>query len=277
MKKYKYKIIQLLVLLLAILLSVFSTSLAWFANIKIINPNLSFSAGAPSEYNLYKVTCENDTSKQKVSKVDTVGIGGFDIYDLQFGKINNLSLLEHSNYIYYVIEVPKEDGGLVSLGISYGDTDSDGEHFKIYVPLKDANGDIQYNTDGTVKTELFREQAALEQIKAIETDNSSTFITFTYALSNTHPHECENIEAIEALFDGKEPISMDAIDENNNPIPHELMHDVDSVDGDFYYVYIRLEPNVSLYKHFIDHLWNNMPYFLTYEIRATLSVRPQTP
>ena len=49
------------------------------------------------------------------------------------------------------------------------------------------------------------------------------------------------------------------------------------VVGDFYYVYVRLEPNVSLYKHFIEHLWNNMPYFLTYEIRATLSVRSQTP
>ena len=273
----KYKMTTLIVLLFAILFSVFSASLAWFVNTKIISPNLSFSAGAPSEYNLYKVTCENDTSEQKVSKVDTVGIAGFDIYDLQFGKINNLSLLEHSNYVYYVVEVPKEDGGLISLGVSYGDTDSDGEHFKIYVPLKGASGDIQYNTDGTVKTELFSEQTPLEQIKAIETDNSSTFVSFTYALSNTSPYEYENIEAIEAIFDEKEPLSMDAVDENNNPIPYELTHDVGSVVGDFYYVYIRLEPNVSLYKHFIEHLWNNMPYFLTYEIRATLSVRSQTP
>ena len=273
----KHRILFVIVVLLAIILSVFSASLAWFTNIKIINPALSFSAGAPSEYNLYKVTCENDTSEQKVSKVDSVGTSGFDVNDLQFGKINNLSFLEHSNYIYYVAEIPKEDGGLVSLGVSYSDVDSDGEHFKIYVPLKDANGDIQYNADGTVKTVLLDDSAVLDSIKAIEVDNSSTFISFTHSLSNTSPQEYENIEAIEALFNEKEPLDMSAVDENNNPVPHELTHDIDSVDGDYYYLYIRLEPNVSLYKYFVEHLWNNMPFFLTYEIRVTLSVRSQTP
>lgn len=265
------------VLLLTIMFFAFSASLAWFINVKVINPDLSFSAGAPSEYNLYKVTCENDTSEQKVSKVDAVGTTGFDISDLQFGKISNLSLLEHSNYIYYVVEIPKEDGGLISLGVSYGDTDSDGEHFKIYVPVKNANGDIQYNTDGTVQTVLLNDSTVLDPIKAIETNNASTFISFTYALSNTSPQEYENIEAIEALFDGKEPLDMAAVDENHDPIPHELTHDVDSVDGEYYYAYIRLEPNVALYKYFVEHLWNNMPFFLTYEIRVTLSVRSQTP
>jgi glycerol-3-phosphate dehydrogenase len=38
----------------------------------------------------------------------------------------------------------------------------------------------------------------------------------------------------------------------------------------------KLEPNVSLYKHFIEHLWNNMPFFLAYEIRVTLDVSPET-
>lgn len=250
----KHSIPLVVVILLTIMFSAFSVSLAWLINIKSINPDLSFSAGAPSEYNLYKVTCEDDTSEQKVFKINGVGLSGFDINDLQLGKISNLSFLDHSNYIYYVVEIPKEDGGLVSLGVSYGDIDSDGEHFKIYVPLKDANGDIQYNSDGTVKNVLLEDSTVLDPIKAIETDNSSTFISFTYALSNTSPQEYENIEAIEALFNEKEPLDMANVDENHNPVPHELTHDVDSVDGDYYYAYIRLEPNISLYKYFVEHL-----------------------
>lgn len=271
----KQKIIITALLLYMIFLSIASISFAWLCNIENINPSLSFSAGAPEEYSLYKITCENDSSVHDITEIETVGTDGFSASDLQFGKISNLSILEHSNYIYYAIKIPKNDGGSVSLGIGYGDTDSDGDHFKIYVPSRDQNGDIEKEADGSIKTLLFEDEASLENIKKIEPDNSSTFIFYTCALSEKSPDDCASIDEVEELFAGKEAKSMNAFDEGGAPIPNHLTFDVSSAQQDYYYAYIKLEPNVSLYKHFIEHLWNNMPFFLAYEIRVTLDVSPE--
>lgn len=271
----KKRMISVLALLFYVLfLSLVSISLAWFCGAKIIDPNILFSAGAPEEYDIYKIVCENDSSVHTVTEVDTVGTDGFSVSDLQLGKISNLSVLEHSNYIYYAIRIPKTDGEKVSLGVGYGDLDSDGKHFKIFVPSKDLNGEIEYEANGSIKTIPFENQAALEEIENIETDNSATFICCAYALSDKSPYDYQNIDELEALFSDKEAVGLDSLDEDGEIIPDELTMELSSVAGDYYYAYIKLEPNVSLYKHFIEYLWNNMPFFLAYEIRVTLNVAP---
>lgn len=272
MKKQKIMLIPLFIYV--IFLCAVSVSLAWFGAHKTIDPNLSFSAGSPEEYKIYKITCENDSTSHVTTEVSTVGTDGFSIDDLQLGKITNLAVLENSNYIYYAIRIPKTDLGTVSLGICYSDADSDGAHFKIYVPSKNSDGDIEYE-NGEIKTLLFEDEETLEAIKAIETDNTETFITYSALLTPTAPDSYASIDEIEALFADSEVKSMNASGQNGYPVPSEYNIDPSLVSGDYYYAYVRLVPNVSLYKHFIDYLWDNMPFFLAYEIRVTLEVLPQ--
>ena len=251
-----------------------SASFAWFYSFVFIDPDVSFSAGAPDDYTLYKITCPDNSSQHLTTTTETVGTDGFDVTDLQFGKITNLSFLEHENYVYYAIRIPKTDGKTVSLGVSYGSIESGDAHFEIHVPVKDQNGDIQYDNDEVIITELFEDEETLDSIKAIETDNAETFICYSYALSASSPYDYETIDEIDTLFVDQEKSSVNSVDGNGDPITTKLEMDIESVDGDYYYLYIKLEPNISLYKHFIEYLWNNMPFFLAYEIRVTLSLEP---
>ena len=38
----------------------------------------------------------------------------------------------------------------------------------------------------------------------------------------------------------------------------------------------KLQPNITLYKYFIDYLYDAMPFYLAYEVRVVLSVTPTT-
>ena len=61
-----------------------------------------------------------------------------------------------------------------------------------------------------------------------------------------------------------------ATDNAGNPVTETLTFAGEA--DEFYYAYIKLEPNVAIYSGFIDYLWDNMPFFLAYEVRVTFEV-----
>ncbi|MBR7095417.1 MAG: hypothetical protein IKC73_04285 [Clostridia bacterium] len=269
----RYKATAVILLCYAVLLSAFGISLAWISNTRDVVPPLSFSAGGPEEYALYRIRSEDGVTAVGTA-VGTVGRESVDASpsflaeDLELGKISNLSTLEYSNYVYYVVRVPKEQGGSVTLSVGYGDTDEDGNHFKLYVPIKDGEGNVSTGEDGSIHTELLTDAATLDAIRAVETDKGDTFLAYSLALSDLAPEGEHALADIEALF-------ADAPTYALNSAPPVATYDTAAEDGDYYYVYLRLQPNLSLYKHFIEHLWNRMPFFLAYEVRVTLDVSAQ--
>jgi hypothetical protein len=217
---------------------------------------------------------------------------------LELGKINNLSALSYSNYVYYAIKIPKKNGGSVSLGVSYGDFDGGGgtdfdvdgdgvadgntAHFKIYVPVR-VNGDIQY-TDGVMQTVLPDDTPKIEAIVSIEIENAETFITYSLAFSELAPDAYTDTAALDALFEEelddeakspeKKEHQMNALADDGSPETSSYNFDTSALDEDFYYVYIKFTPNIDLYKHFIDVLWDSMPFYLAYEVKVRLEVIP---
>ena len=268
LKKYLTPTVAYGLLCVMIWLSIVSVSLAWLFNSKEINPDLSFSAGGPEDYRLYKITCQNDTTAHVVEETDMVGTSGFTVDDLQFGKITNLGMLENSNYIYYAVKVPKENGTKATFGVSYGDTDGDGSHFKVYLPEKDGNGNIVTDAEGNIQTTLLTDADTLTSLAAIETNSGATFVNCKIALSATAPDALANVDALNALFTGNTKSL--ATDNAGNPVTETLTFAGEA--DEFYYAYIKLEPNVAIYSGFIDYLWDNMPFFLAYEVRVTFEV-----
>ena len=242
-----------------------TVSVAWFFNQKILNPDLSFTAGSPDDYVLYTITCGNEASMATVEETDTIGTNGFFVNDLQLGKITNLGMLENSNFIYYAIKVPKAEGGNITLSVSYQNTDD--THFEIYVPVRDGNGELTYENDNLITT-LYGDVNDLNAIKELEADD--TFIKYRVAVSETNP-EGMSVDALNSLF--TEDAKNLHVDEDGNPIMQSLTYNTGSDEG-FYYVYIKFEPNVSLYSGFIDYLWHSMPFGLCYDVRITFSVAP---
>lgn len=267
MKKNIYSTVTLL-FLAVLLITESALSLAWLSNFREIDPDLSFTAGSPEDYTLYKITCENDSEVPVVEAVDTIGTNGFLVNDLQLGNISNLGMLENSNFIYYVVRVPKKEGGNVSLGVSYYRTD--GNHFKIYVPVKDGNDEITYDDEGKVVTTLYENAEGIAAIKDLETE-TDTFLSYRVALSSVAPEDMDSIDSLNSLFVG-DSMNMNVDEVSGEPIAQTLTHDISALQDEYYYAYIKIEPNVLLFAGFIDYLWQSMPFGLCYDVRITFSV-----
>lgn len=276
MKIYRFALTAIIFCLLCV--SIVSFSMGWLTFFSEINPPLSFKAGGTQAYTLYQITYNNEDAatnpgKQNKRNIDNLGVGltagelVLDFDNLQFGAINNLVFLENENYVFYAVQISKTMGDTVDLGITYGDIDKDGNHFTIYVSDKNTASAtygqmIEYdNADG------------LAGIQAIEADNNSTFISYSFALSGNAPEAYTTFASLDALF-SEEAAALNNVNANGDPITTTKSFDIATLTDDYYYLYIKLEPNIALYKHFIDYLWADMPFYLAYEVRVTLSVTP---
>ncbi len=270
MKKTRF--IITIVSLILVFSALVTSSVGWYSSLKAVKPQLGFSAGGTGDFQIFRITYADDAeSTQKSEAVSSVGTA-FDITKLQFGKINNLSYLVNSNYIYYAVRIPKSMGNTVNLGISHGQSTAQDLHFDIYVPIKAANGDYITDANGNITTELYTDSQNLPLIAAIETDNDSSFISYSFAISEKEPSELSLIADMNTLFEGKTPSKLAALDSGGNPTQVSELFDTQALSGNYYYVYIKLQPNITLYKYFIDYLWANMPFCLAYDIRVYLTV-----
>ena len=273
-----YRLVSIAMLFILVCASIVAFSMGWLTNFTEIGPMLSFTAGGTQSYTLYQISYNNEDSatdpgKQNQFAVNNVGVGltagelVLDFDDLQFGTINNLVFLENENYVFYAVQIPKTMGGTVDLGIAYGDIDKDGDHFTIYVNDK--------NTVSPTYGQIIEYTNAnnIAGIQAIETDNDSTFVSYSFALSGNAPETYATFASLDALFT-EEAAALNSVNTKGDPVTTAKSFDVASLTDEYYYLYIKLEPNIDLYKHFIDYLWADMPFYLAYEVRVLLSVSP---
>jgi hypothetical protein len=262
-----YRLVLTAVAFCLLCVSVVTLSMGWLTNLGEIKPPISFTAGNAQSYSLSQITYNNedanpDPGKQNIDNtIENIGLGAFDVNDLQFGTINNLYFLENENYVFYAVAIPKEMGGTVDLGIAYNE--EDGGHFTIY------------STDKNTTSETYGQlipytKENLDDIKEIESED--TFISYSFALSASAPETYTTFASMDALFTD-EPAALNVLDANGVPATSRKSFDT-TVTGDYYYLYIKLEPNIELYKFFIDYLWADMPFYLVYDVRVVLSVSP---
>lgn len=203
--------------------------------------------------------------------------------ELQFGTITNLYFLEDDNYVFYAIRIPYSMGTEVHAAVSYGAYDEDGEpsvtfgnHFKIY-----NEGKVPITGD------------KLTQVQGIETTHGDTFVSYACALSTNAPSEKMTFATLDYLFKNQamSPVAeMTPSGEAFTAGPPELLkytydYTAETPEGtegaaatppEYYYLYIKLQPNMDLYKYFIDYLYADMPFYLAYQVGIQLYVTPET-
>lgn len=292
-----YRIVLLVVSFCLLCTSVVTLSMGWLTNVKLAEPALPFSAGKTPKYELYRISY-NKAGTQSYDIVENLGsstserntlfanaenpnIATIDA-ELQFGTINNLYFLENENYIFYAVKIPAEMGTKVKLGVFNTDMDDDEYHFSIWEEGVDEDG----NPTGQLalvpdeKENESDTQTLWQKVAAIETactnaenedPNGETFIKYSFALSNQAPGALDTFSKMSALFTVDYPLNNFRAD--GTPVLSEQTFTGTPTNG-FYYLYIKLEPNMPLYKEFIEPLYAHMPFYLSYETRIMLSVRP---
>lgn len=88
------------------------------------------------------------------------------------------------------------------------------------------------------------------------------------------------------MFEGEEMLSVatmtkesesdTAYTPSKNSVDDQLVGTVAAQETGSYYLYIKLQPNMELYKHFIDILYADMPFYLAYQVAIQLYVTPAT-
>jgi hypothetical protein len=70
-----------------------------------------------------------------------------------------------------------------------------------------------------------------------------------------------------------------------DPVEYTYVYTAEPTEGtegaaatppEYYYLYIKLQPNMELYKYFVDILYADMPFYLAYQVGIKLYVTPET-
>ena len=279
-----YRLVLTAVAFCLLCTSIITLSLGWLTNVWPAAPALPFSAGNAPTYDFYKITFAKEdnlgsgaSATANIEEGVDIGdaVDGFTINadNLQFGTLTNLYFLENDNYVFYAVKIPYSMGTQVHAAISYGAYNEDGS-----AAITFGNHFTIYKEDGSIY-----DGDNLADIRKIETTHGETFVSYACAVSANAPSAEMTFGTLDYLFKDKEMLPLATMTKNTggtyDASPAEITTTTFAVaEGaetpEYYYLYIKLQPNMALYKYFIDYLVNYMPFYLAYQVGIQLSVTP---
>ncbi len=256
------------ILSVAMLFMATTASVAWFVDY-FRSDNIGFSAGAleNSVLEIAKVASSEGEEENR----DYVECSGFKIEysslpetngelysivldELSFGMIDNVSMLNPENVVYFRLSIPKVNGNSVKVRLAYLD-----ENFiQIYknVYEVDENGDdVVSGQEEVTDTEL------LSTIRGIEEMLGMCYVDYSVMLSNVS-YEATELHTLE--FDEYSKLNSEEYFTFEN-------EDIESA-GENYYVYIKVEPNLNVLSYSIEHISNIMPCYFYFRIEAEFEI-----
>ena len=263
------KIYSTVAFLLSLVIFFFATtvSFAWFVNFFRSN-DIGFSTGKMQDNILYiaNISHENhDESARVYEKCENYkiehdslpeAIGGelyeIDINKLSFGKIDNVAMLNPKNIVYFRLDIPKENGANVNVSFNHG-----GEEDSAFIDLYYN----EYDEDG--ETILGQKQASdtvIDQMQSLE-ESLGCYISYSAIVSNTLV-EASNLNTLK----------FDTFYNVNSEKSFFLVNEDIENAGEYYYVYIRVEPNLNVFSHSIEYISNIMPCHVYFKIKAEFEI-----
>lgn len=288
-----------LVTLITVSLLLFVTgfySLAWFADI-LHSGNLGFGAGTldDNELKIARVV-----RQPGVIEVPTESMRSYDLCDdmhiehdslpesngdaytismdkMTFGLIDNIALLNPENIVYFRLAVPKRNGNTVKVKFYY-DVDADGNFVDLYQNGVDAEGNpVQvavtdndmFDADTTVRD-------AFQNIQKTSTEGDS-FLRFSVHVSNVdydatvlHTLDFYGEDGKVANADSNTYFRFASFDESSDSVT-VVNENMDEVE-DFYYVYVRVEPDLSVFGQAVEYITSIMPCYSYFKVKACFEV-----
>ena len=253
---------------LAILFSFATVSFAWLASY-FRSHDIGFGTGKLQDNELYIANvrhndsvesarsyekCENykikhDSLPEATESGDLYQI---DINKLSFGMIDNVAMLKPENIVYFRLDIPKENGANVNVSFIRGGAE-DSKFIDLYYN--------EYDTDGeTILGQKRASDATIDQMQALE-DTIGCFIRYSAIVSN------DLVEAPQL-----NTLSFDTFYDLNSENAFSLVNDNIENAGEHYYVYIRVEPNLSVFSYSIEYISSIMPCHIYFNIKAEFEI-----
>lgn len=198
---------------------------------------------------------------------------------MSFGFIDNVALLKPDNIVYFRFTVPKNEGDSVDLKFYYN-TDADGNFVDIYRSIYDTDGETVLGQEKVTDTDVLEGGTGIIdafQNAEIDGENLDCFLKFAVCVSN------ESYEATE--LSGLEYYGVDGAVANEESDTYYRFNDFNSTSEsvtvvnenieyaeEFYYVYIRVEPNLSVFGRSIEYISTIMPCYVYFKVNAFFEV-----
>ena len=199
---------------------------------------------------------------------------------MTLGFIDNVALLKPDNVVYFRLSVPKKNGSCVNMKLYY-DVDENGNFINIYKSIYDTDGETvlgqeQVSTSDTLPDSETKIIEAFEGVEAAEVANDC-FLKYSVLLSNEN---YDASELSELQFYGKNgEIANEQSDTyyrfNEFNDASECVELVNENIGDaeeFYYVYVRVEPNLNVFGYSIEYISSIMPCYVYFHVKAHFEI-----
>ena len=297
----KQKIISL-TLLVAISLLLFLTgfySWAWFSSI-LKSGDLGFSSGKLDD-NVLEIakiihpedsTQELDESMRKYSECTNMQIEhsslptkNGDSYSvtldqMTLGYIDNVALLKPDNVAYFRLSVPKKNGNTVKLKLYYN-IDENGNFVDMYKSIYDTDGETVLGQEKISTTDVLDDKTTkiIDAFQNAEFDGDvkDCFLKYSVCLSNTGYEATElssldfyGVDGALANEDFDTHYRLNKFDASSDSITL-VNEDIDAA-GEFYYVYIRVEPNLNVFGRSIEYISAIMPCYVYFKVNAYFEI-----
>ena len=168
---------------------------------------------------------------------------------LSFGMIDNVAMLKPENIVYFRLSIPKKNGPTVTLSLGY----SDASFIELYENV--------YEGDTVTGQSKIENADVINSLIGLETNQNACYINYSVYLSN---EDIDATELSEISFENSYKM-------NENSIISLTNNDVANA-GDYYYVYVKVEPNLDLLSHSIEYISQYMPCYVYYKIKADVEV-----
>lgn len=193
--------------------------------------------------------CKNLKIEESSLPVANGNAFSIELEKLSFGMIDNVAMLKPENIVYFRLSIPKKNGPNVTLSLGY----SDASFIELYENV--------YEGDTVTGQKRVEDADVISSLIGLETNQNACYINYSVYLSN------EDIAATklsEISFENSYKM-------NENSIISLTNNDVANA-GDYYYVYVKVEPNLDLLSHSIEYISQYMPCYVYYKIKADVEV-----
>ena len=182
------------------------------------------------------------------------------IENMSFGTIDNVAQLKPENIVYLRLTVPKECGKKISVSLYY--YSSSGKFIRLYRKIEDDSGNVS-----TPEVTDSAESTPISDIIGVEREENAndSYLLYDAVVSDVAWEASEIAEKVTFVGTEKEY-------KRFFPNTGEVSSETLSYDGpaeNYYYVYIKVIPNLSVFAYSIEHLTAYMPCFMYFSIGAS--------
>lgn len=199
--------------------------------------------------------------------------------DLSFGVIDNVARVKPENRVFLRLSVPKDSGDTVEVKLYYGAYEGGG-FAELYRNAYEDDGETVSHQVKVGADEMYDEDLSLlDGFHAVEGEEMANdcYISYSVLVSNEEIAAAALGEATFYGSDGEPAMNgegsfyrVNAYDAESDGIMLKN-EDIENA-GDYYYVYVCIEPNLAVFGYSIEYISGIMPCYVFFKVNAAFTV-----